>query len=175
MTAILDTVLQREKDESFTDYHIRLFKNKDTYHIDTKTIAALLNKDQGTNYDESKWRKDFKQFERWHDYFISKNMNKEVQQKHEEIRIESEKQTIKARDQKREFRKFIANQARFEQIKDDVVQAIASLESKDLFASPSHHPLLLKNMDLLYSVIGTSEWKSTTALINSIKKSLMNV
>ncbi|WP_283637843.1 metallophosphoesterase family protein [Bacillus velezensis] len=130
MTAILDTVLQREKDESFTDYHIRLFKNKDTYHIDTKTIAALLNKDQGTNYDESKWRKDFKQFERWHDYFISKNMNKEVQQKHEEIRIESEKQTIKARDQKREFRKFIANQARFEQIKDDVVQAIASLESK---------------------------------------------
>ncbi|MFE6079500.1 hypothetical protein ACFVQB_34320, partial [Paenibacillus sp. NPDC057886] len=78
MTAILDTVLQREKDESFTDYHIRLFKNKDTYHIDTQTIAALLNKDQGTNYDESKWRKDFKQFERWHDYFISKNMNKEV-------------------------------------------------------------------------------------------------
>lgn len=100
MTAILNSVLQREKDESFTDYHIRLFKNKDTYHIDTKTITTLLNKDQGTNYDESKWRKDFKQYERWYDYIVSKNVDKEVQQKHEEIRIESEKQTIKARDQK---------------------------------------------------------------------------
>ncbi len=130
MTAILDPVLQREKDESFTDYHIRLFKNKDTYRIDTKTIAALLNKDQGTNYDESKWRKDYKQYERWNDYIMSKNLDEEILRKYEEVRLQSEKEKIRTRDQKREYRKSIANQARFEKIKDDVVQAIVNLESK---------------------------------------------
>lgn len=169
MTAILDPVLQREKDESFTDYHIRLFKNKDTYHIDTKTIAALLNKDQGTNYDESKWRKDFKQYERWNDYIMSKNLDEEILKKYEEVRLQSEKEKIRTRDQKREYRKSIANQARFEKIKDDVVQAIVNLESKDLFVSLTPSLQLLKSMGLLYSVTGTSEWKSITASISSIK------
>lgn len=139
MTAVLNPALQRDKDESFTDYHIRLFKNKDTYNIDTKTIAELLNKEHGSHYDESKWRKDYKQYERWYAYIMSKNIDKDIQDKYQELFIESEKAKVRKRDQNREFAKKIRNQARFEKIKDDVVEAILNLESKRPlnFTSPS--------------------------------------
>lgn len=107
MTAVLNPTLQRDKDESFTDYHIRLFKNKDTYNIDTKTIAELLNKEHGSHYDESKWRKDYKQYERWYAYIMSKNIDKEIQDKYQELYIESEKAKVRKRDQNREFAKKI--------------------------------------------------------------------
>lgn len=105
MTAVLNPALQRDKDESFTDYHIRLFKNKDTYNIDTKTIAELLNKEHGSHYDESKWRKDYKQYERWYAYIMSKNIDKDIQDKYQELFIESEKAKVRKRDQNREFAK----------------------------------------------------------------------
>jgi hypothetical protein len=34
----------REENESFLDFHIRLFANKDTYELDTYQIADLLIK-----------------------------------------------------------------------------------------------------------------------------------
>lgn len=64
--------LQREENESLDDYHIRLFENKENYEIDNFTIANLLNKEAGTNYSESKWRKDFSQYKYWTSYFESK-------------------------------------------------------------------------------------------------------
>jgi hypothetical protein len=120
----------REENESFLDFHIRLFANKDTYELDTYQIADLLNKEYGTNYSESKWRKDYAAYVYWKDYIMNKNLDKEILDKYEEVRIESEKEKIRKRDQNREYNKKIVNQARFEGIKDDVVKAICHLESK---------------------------------------------
>jgi hypothetical protein len=120
----------REENESFLDFHIRLFANKDTYELDTYQIADLLNKEYGTNYSESKWRKDYAAYVYWKDYIMNKNLDKEILDKYEDIRIESEKEKIRKRDQNREYNKKIVNQARFEGIKDDVVKAIYHLESK---------------------------------------------
>jgi hypothetical protein len=120
----------REENESFLDFHIRLFANKDTYELDTYQIADLLNKEYGTNYSESKWRKDYAAYVYWKDYIMNKNLDKEILDKYEEVRIESEKEKIRKRDQNREYNKKIVNQARFEGIKDDVVKAIYHLESK---------------------------------------------
>src|SRR5699024_3486574 len=64
--------LQRGENEGLDDYHIRLFENKENYEIDNFTIANLLNKEAGTNYSESKWRKDFSQYKYWTSYFESK-------------------------------------------------------------------------------------------------------
>jgi hypothetical protein len=122
--------IQREENESFLDYHVRLFANKDTYELDTYQITELLNKEFGTNYSESKWRKDYAAYVYWKDYIMNKNLDKEILDKYEEVRIESEKEKIRKRDQNREYGKKIANQARFEGIKDDVVKAIYHLESK---------------------------------------------
>lgn len=121
-------ILTRQDGESFQDYHIRLFDNKEEYEIDNIKIAELLNKEYGSNYDESKWRKDYAQFVRWKDYLINKNLDDEIVKKHEELRIESEKEKIRKNDQKREYNKLISNQARFEGIKDDVHKAILQLE-----------------------------------------------
>jgi hypothetical protein len=122
--------IQREENESFLDYHVRLFANKETYELDTYQIADLLNKEYGTNYSESKWRKDYAAYVYWKDYIMNKNLDKEILDKYEEVRIESEKEKIRKRDQNREYGKKIANQARFEAIRDDVVKAIYHLENK---------------------------------------------
>lgn len=131
--------LIRRQDESFDDYHVRLFENKEAYGIDKFIIRDLLNKESGTVYDESKWRKDFAQYSKWKNYIADKDLDQEILDKYETIRIESEKEKIRNQDQKREYKKLIRNQARFEKIKDDVFRAILQLEKKKpLLPSPSY-------------------------------------
>jgi hypothetical protein len=127
---INNPILKRQSQETFMDYHIRLYENKDEYEVDKFEIAALLNAEMGSNFDESKWRKDYAQYIKWKDYILNKNLDKEILDKYEEVRIESEKEKVRKRDQKREYRKLIDNQARFEAIKDDVYDAILQLEKK---------------------------------------------
>lgn len=123
-------ILKRKDDENFLDYHVRLFANKDEYEIDSYAIAELLNAEYGSNYSESKWRKDYAAYVYWKDYIMNKNLDEEILNKYEEVRIESEKEKIRKRDQNREYNKKINNQARFEAIKDDVYSAILALEKK---------------------------------------------
>lgn len=127
---MIDNPILKQESESFQDYHIRLFENKDKYEIDNYKIAEFLNKEYGSNYDESKWRKDYAQFVKWKDYLVNKNLDKDVLGKYEEVRIESFKEKVRQRDQKREYNKLLTNQARFEAIKNDVYDAILKLEKK---------------------------------------------
>ncbi|TCJ01118.1 hypothetical protein [Cytobacillus praedii] len=148
----MNNLILREKDESFLDYHIRLFSNKDNYGIDTYEIADLLNKEYGTTYSESKWRKDYAQYVNWKDYILSKNLDEEILNIYESIRIESEKEKVRNRDQQREYRKLIANQARFEKIKDDIYKAILHLEKKKpLLPSPTEKAKSFKEGLALWS------------------------
>lgn len=66
-SAIPNTTL-RQVGEPFTDYWIRLFERKEEYGLTCEAIAALLNTDQGVEYSESKWRKDYAMFSRGRDY-----------------------------------------------------------------------------------------------------------
>lgn len=123
-------VLKRRDNESFNQYHIRLFENKDEYGINPVKIAELLNKEMGSNYDESKWRKDYAQYVKWKDFIVTSNLDEEIVRKYEDIQIEAEKEKVRKQDQKREYKKLIKNQARFEKIKDDIQKAILNLEKK---------------------------------------------
>lgn len=124
---MINPILQRKDNESFMDYHIRLFQNKNEYGIDTYEIAELLNKEYGSNFSESKWRKDYAAYEKWKDYIIGQNIDEEIQKKYEELRIESEKEKIRKRDQNREYLKTIRNQARFEEIRNVIYDAIVNV------------------------------------------------
>lgn len=64
--------LHRKDSESVDDYHVRLFNQKEEYEIDNYTIADLLNQASGSNFSESKWRKDFASYKKWESYFNSK-------------------------------------------------------------------------------------------------------
>jgi hypothetical protein len=133
--------LKKREDESFNDYHIRLYENKEDYNIDKFQIAELLNDEMGSNYDESKWRKDYAQFKKWEDFITSKNLDEEIVKKHEELRLESEKEKYRKQDQKREYRKLIRNSARFEKIRDDIVAAVRNLEKVKPLTFYSEQPI----------------------------------
>lgn len=163
-----DTILQRGEDESFLDYHIRLFSNKDEYKINSVEIAELLNKEFGSNYDESKWRKEYAQYCKWKDYLINKDLDKEIVDKYEEIRIESEKEKIRKQDQKREYMKLIREQARIEHVKDEMIKEIKQLaKEKPLkWFERSHFPTdferesLLLLSDLHYGMFTRNYWNN---------------
>lgn len=61
-------VYDRNPGEDFIHYWIRLFENKEAYGLSCEAIAALLNQDQGVDYGESKWRKDFAMFTKGREY-----------------------------------------------------------------------------------------------------------
>lgn len=159
-------ILKRREDESFMDYHIRLFENKDEYGIDKFQISDLLNTEMGSNYDESKWRKDYAQYLKWKDYLVNKNLDKEILSKYEDNRIESEKEKIRQRDQRREYNKLIANQARFEGIKEDVYSAVLKLEKK----KPLPFSPIIKSQGSKQGLALFSDWHFGMDIENSINK-----
>jgi Calcineurin-like phosphoesterase len=124
---MIENHLKRQENESFMDYHIRLFEKKDEYGIDTYKIAELLNAEYGSNYDESKWRKDYAQYKKWKDYILSKNLDKEILAKYEEIKREAEKKKIQAQDQNREYRKYLRLDARLDHILETIVKETQNL------------------------------------------------
>ncbi len=64
----MNNEVSRQFGEDFTSYWIRLFENKDAYGLSCEEIAALLNHDQGVDYGESKWRKDYAMFSKGREY-----------------------------------------------------------------------------------------------------------
>lgn len=52
----------RHEGESLLDYFVRLFENRGKYGLTCVDVAQLLNDANGVNYDESKWRKDWRLF-----------------------------------------------------------------------------------------------------------------
>lgn len=51
-------VLERQANETYEDYFVRLHDNKANYGLTHRQIAALLNADTGQNYGESAYRKE---------------------------------------------------------------------------------------------------------------------
>lgn len=61
-------VLERQANETYEDYFVRLHDNKANYGLTHRQIAALLNADTGQNYGESAYRKEARAFERGRQY-----------------------------------------------------------------------------------------------------------
>lgn len=59
--------------ESYDDYFVRLFENKDEYKLTCSDIAKLLNQVNGQNKGECAYRKQFKNFQRGRMYERRKN------------------------------------------------------------------------------------------------------
>ncbi|MEM5009259.1 hypothetical protein WKH57_00930 [Niallia taxi] len=160
-------ILSKLDNESFMEYHIRLYDNKEEYGIDKFKIADLLNKEYGSSFDESKWRKDYAQYLKWKEFIISQNLDEQILEKYEEVRIESEKERIRKNDQKREYRKLIANQARFEDLARKVQDSILLIEKKKPleFSLPSSPSLAEKHGLALFS-----DWHFGMDVNNSMNK-----
>ena len=163
-----ESLLKRQSDEELEDYLRRIYSNMHNYGLDKHSAAALMNENTGETYDESKWRKDFAQSEKWLDYFTRRNMDKDLIAKYEEIRIESEKEKIRKQDQKREYMKLIREQARIEHVRNEMIKEIHTLaKTKPLSWSkplPSSSDFdregLLILSDLHYGVFNQNYWNN---------------
>lgn len=122
----------RLENESFTDYHIRLFDNKEQYDLTPDDIADLLNAEYGSDYSESKWRKDYASYVRWRDYTLSKVTPDEQLDKLTIKKLEVQKERNKLSAEKNELNKWIREQARAENIHEKLGRAIEKLEPIDV-------------------------------------------
>lgn len=121
--------LKRKQDESFDEYHIRLFEDVDLHELNSHEIAKLLNDEYGSNYNESKWRKDYAQYRKWKDFIVTSHVEDDSTLEKITIKkLELQKERNKLSAEKNELNKWIREQARTENLHDKVLDAIERLE-----------------------------------------------
>ena len=63
---------ERHADEEYIDYFVRLFEYQQEYGLTCAQIAELLNKQNGNDYGECAYRKEYRAFNRGRQYELSK-------------------------------------------------------------------------------------------------------
>ncbi len=119
--------LKRKANESFEDYHVRLFDDVPIHELNPDDIATLLNQESGLNYSESKWLKDYAQYAKWKPYILSKQASESELDKLTIKKLELQKERSKLSSEKSELNKWIREQARTENIYEKIEHAINNL------------------------------------------------
>lgn len=133
--------ITRKADETFADYQYRLYENRDDYGLTNQHIADLLNAENKTDYDESKFRKEYQILKNvWEPLINSKKQATLPEEFAEEFAREQLKMNEKNRaitkmlqDQRREYRKLLDFSGRFEHIKNEIFENIHSLPFNPIF------------------------------------------
>ncbi|MFS0855161.1 hypothetical protein [Paenibacillus taichungensis] len=122
------TTVKRSVNETITDYHIRLGDNLELYGLNWTQAATLLNQESEEEYTESRWRKKYKSYLEWKPVILEKYANNEVAEEVRDATLELKKETVKLRDQKREYNQLIFKEARFENLQNIIKEAVLELE-----------------------------------------------
>lgn len=121
----------KRKDETFKEYYIRLYQDKDILGLTFKDIGLLLNEVSGNDYNEAKWRRPYEGFVQFKEMFgegVISHSEQEILEEIKEEKLELQKEKVKMRDQKREFNAIIRRQARLENLEDHLKQVIEDIE-----------------------------------------------
>ena len=124
-------------DETFKEYRIRLYRNQELYGLTNREVGDLLNLDTGNKWDESAYRKYAHPYIDGYDDGYEKGysdasegedneVSEEIDRKKDELYV----QQVKTRDQLREYRKLLRDEARVENIQDIFIEA-ANIISKE--------------------------------------------
>ncbi|MCI2919726.1 hypothetical protein FH133_00210 [Staphylococcus hominis] len=134
--------ITRGDNETLAQYHFRLYKNKEEMGLSNIQIADLLNSEYGTNYDESKFRKEYQAYINvWKDMIEEKHKASLPNGIIEELRYERnelKKEKIRFSDQKREFNNILRKMARLEHLQDYLKETVEQLEPVNLNIQPTH-------------------------------------
>ena len=106
--------------ENFDDYKVRLCENKNVYGLTFEQIADILNSESGHTYSESKWRKEFKNFQRGRLYERKRIGNNMLVEQSREL----EKQRIRLSEERAALKRIIRDEARYDSWKDEIVNCI---------------------------------------------------
>lgn len=126
----------RGAQETLPEYHFRLYSTKDEHGLSNQAIADLLNKEYGTNYDESKFRKEYQAYTRvWQEMIESKHKESVPSDILTELDIklmEFDKEKLKFQDQKRMMRNDLRKLARLENLVEFAKDSIEAIEPINL-------------------------------------------
>lgn len=110
--------------ESFDAYASRLYRNAKEYGLSCEEIARILNKESGgAPKGESAYRKFYSAFNRGRDYERSIMQDELDDQFIVDLRSEQEKlrkERVRLGDQRREYNKILAHDARMDQLYEDL-------------------------------------------------------
>ena len=144
----------KRKDETFKEYYIRLYQEKDLLGLTFKDIGLLLNEVSGNDYNEAKWRRPYEGFVQFKEMFgegVISHSEQEILEEIKEEKLELQKEKYRMRDQKREFSAIIRRQARLEHLSDYLEEALEELE-------PAHMPVTLQNTSNNEGMVVLSDW-----------------
>lgn len=145
----------KRKDETFKEYYIRLYQEKDLLGLTFKDIGLLLNEVSGNDYNEAKWRRPYEGFVQFKEMFgegVISHSEQEILEEIKEEKLELQKEKVKMRDQKREFSAIIRRQARLEHLEDCIKETIHQYEPVKL---PER---TLNNKENKEAMITISDW-----------------
>lgn len=144
----------KKKEETFKEYYIRLYKDKDVLGLTFRDIGTLLNEVSGNEYNEAKWRRPYEGFVQFKEMFgegIVSHSEQEILAEIHFEREELEKEKVRARDQKREQRAMLRRMARLEHLSDYLEEALEELE-------PVNMPVALQNTSNNEGMVVLSDW-----------------
>lgn len=95
-------------DESFDDYFLRLWQNKNQYDLTSQQIADLLNTVNGESFTESVYRKRYKVFSQALNYYQKHMDNSYLVEQSREL----EKQRIRLQDERAALKRLLREEAR---------------------------------------------------------------
>lgn len=145
----------KRKDETFKEYYIRLYQDKDILGLTFKDIGILLNEVSGNDYNEAKWRRPYEGFVQFKEMFgegVISHSEQEILEEIKEEKLELQKEKFKMRDQKREFNAIIRRQARLEHLEEYLREVTESFEGVSLPTSKSN------TNDKKEAMITISDW-----------------
>ncbi|PYY28343.1 hypothetical protein [Paenibacillus illinoisensis] len=123
--------------ETIIDYLVRLGDNLERYSLNWSQAAELLNKESDEEYTESRWRKKYAAYVEWKTYILENYVSNEIADEVRDATIEMKKETVKLRDQKREYNQLIFKEARFDNLKNQIQEAIMDLHNLKPLSPPS--------------------------------------
>ncbi|OMD71205.1 hypothetical protein [Paenibacillus odorifer] len=149
---ILPIDTQRKSSESIDDYLVRLGDNMDVYGLTWSQASKLLNDESDDEFTESRWRKRYNGYSEWKPYIVEKFANKVVATEVRDATLEMQKETVRLRDQKREYNQLVYKEARFENLKNQIHESVLELNNlKPL--SPIHN-----NLDVVVNKKAIALW-----------------
>jgi hypothetical protein len=109
--------ISRQPGESIKDYTVRLCRNREQYGLKWDDVAALINKETGDDYGESRYRKWFSAWSEGYEDGLRERLDDDpLIQEYEDKRIEMQKERVRLADQRRIYNQLIRDQGRFEYI-----------------------------------------------------------
>lgn len=124
-------LLENETNDEFV-YKVSKYKC-DTESMSWQEVADICNKELQNDFGESTYRKQYQSFLKFLDMALAEYVSDDRILDIEEKKDELYKQQVKTRDKIREYRSTLRNQARFDNLKDVILESVEIISQQKPF------------------------------------------